>query len=102
MGWGTDFTVDIYLSRQIFNSSFELEDKIKEIEKEINDIKSRILMYGSSNVKDILPEDWNDEPISFIHNSVSTEFESLDEKTIELYKLNLYKETNPNFDKKQI
>lgn len=97
MGWGTDFTTNIYLSRQIFKSSFQLEDKIKEIEKEISEIKSKILMYASSNIKDILPEEWNNEPIHFIQVNVTEDLDLLEEKIIELYNLMLYKQTNPDF-----
>ena len=28
MGWGTEFTTDIYLNRMAFNSKYELDDKI--------------------------------------------------------------------------
>jgi hypothetical protein len=30
MGWGTSFKADIYLSRQVFNSKYELDERIKE------------------------------------------------------------------------
>ena len=99
MGWGTDFTAEIYLNRQVFHSSYELDDKIDELENEINDIKGRLLMYASTNVKDIIPDEWKDEPITFIHLRVNEELALLQEKCVELYRLFLYKETNPDYTK---
>ena len=30
MGWGTDFTADIYISRERFKNEYELDEKIKK------------------------------------------------------------------------
>ena len=49
MGWGTDFKTDIYLNRQVFVSKLEVDDKISELNQKIEDDKSLLKMYASSN-----------------------------------------------------
>ena len=48
MGYGTLFTTDIYLNRQIFNSRHELDDKIKELENMI-ELKEKSLPHTFIN-----------------------------------------------------
>ena len=43
MGYGTLFTTDIYLNRQIFESRYELDEKVKELEKFIEMSKQELL-----------------------------------------------------------
>jgi hypothetical protein len=92
MGWGTDFTADIYLSKETYGSIYELEDKIKEDEKYLEDINAKILMYASSNPKDLVPEDWKDEPINFIHFEVKKLLDELYETDMLLCRRYLYLE----------
>lgn len=69
--------------------------KIYELEKYIEDDKSKILMFCSANPKDIIPEEWKDEPIVFIYNSVQELFDNIHTNETLLYKLCLLKD---NFD----
>jgi hypothetical protein len=100
MGWGTDFKADIFLNREIYKSEYELDDQIEEIESDIVNTRAKILMYSSTNIKDIIPEDWKDEPINFIYNSVNEELNNLSEQIRHLQRLFLYKESKPDFTKK--
>jgi hypothetical protein len=90
MGWGTDFTTDIFLSRENYRSIYDLEDKIKEDEKDLENIRSKILMFASSNPKDIIPEDWKEEPINFIHREVNNLLDELYELDMFLNRRYLY------------
>jgi hypothetical protein len=99
MGWGTDFTADVFLNRETYRSEYELDDKIEEIQLDIVNIRAKILMYSSTNIKDIIPEDWKDEPINFIYNSVNEELNNLTDNISHLQKLLLYKESKPDFNK---
>lgn len=92
MGWGTDFKADIFLNRMNFENKSEVEDKIEELRKSISDAKVRIKMHASANVKDLIPEDWKDQPIDFISNELDVLFEWHDECLNTLQLLNLYKE----------
>ena len=90
MGWGTTFTTDIFLSRMSFDSKSEVEDKITEINNYVDICKTNIKLYASSTPRDIIPEDWKDEPIQWINNKLDEEFNSLSEYENELRLLNQY------------
>jgi hypothetical protein len=55
-------------------------------------------MFASSTPKDIISEEWKEEPITFINNSVMEILELFKENNEMLFKLYLLKE---NFDKKE-
>lgn len=88
MGWGVSFKADIYLSRI---KKEDVDDKILEYESNIQNTKETILMYCSSNIKDLVPDDWKDEPISFIKNSVDLLWQDLMEDKQILTNLYHYK-----------
>jgi hypothetical protein len=56
MGWGTSFKADIYLSRQVFNSKYELDEKIKEVEEYIESAKQELTALAVSTPKDVIAE----------------------------------------------
>jgi hypothetical protein len=95
MGWGTTINAEIYISRVQFENKLVLEDKISELEKNIEADKSKILMFCSANPKDVVPEEWKDEPIVFIYNNVQDIFDNIHTNETLLYELYLLKD---NFD----
>jgi len=97
MGWGTDFTADLYLNRQIYNSMGQLDDAILEAEETINKIKQRLFMFASANPKDIISSEWDGESINYIHYEFNLLLDELLSETRELQLLMLYRETEPNF-----
>lgn len=90
MGWGTDFITEVHLSKETYNSIYELEDKIEEDKKDLERLNAKILMYASANPRDLIPEDWKDEPINFIHFDVNQLLEELYETTMMLGRRYLY------------
>ena len=89
MSWGTEFKIDIYLSRQDYNgNAFQVRDKIEELDKDINDIYNKIKMYASATPKDIV--DQENDAISFINQNIDELTESLEEYIINRYQLGLY------------
>jgi hypothetical protein len=92
MGWGTDFKADLYLSRIIFTSIGEIEDKLKEYDESINNIEAEIKMYASSTPKDIIPDDYKDEPINWLTLRLNELYENYRESLINGFKLSLYLE----------
>jgi len=90
--WGTNFKTDIFLKRISFSYDSEVDDKIEEISEDIQKLKEKINMYVSANVKDLIPLDWQEEPITFIQMKISEIWEELEAQYSLLYKLNLYKE----------
>jgi len=92
MGWGTEFKIDIYLNRQIFTSKLEVEEKIAELDKNIENSKSMLKMFAASTPNNIVSIDWKDDAIIWLNNEVNNIFESITEETIEKHNLQLYLE----------
>ena len=90
MGWGTSFKTEIYLSKQIFSNVFELENKIEENEKSIEDAKKRIQMFVSASPRDIIDPEWKEQPIDWLVNSTEGWFEAIQDAIGENIRLNLY------------
>lgn len=91
MGWGTEFTPDIYLSRYVFKSTWELDEKIKELSDGIQMYKDRLKQYISANPKDIIPNDWKEEPIEWLDMKASEIFDGMDELQNDLFRLEMFK-----------
>ena len=92
MSWGIDFKADIFLSHVSINSVAELEDLIQEKEQDIARCKEQLLMYASSNPRDIIPGEWEEESISFIQNQINYVFTDYEEAYSILKDLYYYKE----------
>lgn len=90
MGWGTSFNTDIYLSRQIFHSKYELEDRIEQNKKWIENSIQKLKMYASANPKDIVDPEWKQEPINWLSNQIDDIMEGIEEFSYENYRLELY------------
>ena len=105
MGYGTTFTLDIYLNRQIFNSRSELDDKIKELENMIELSKRELLAFAIGTPKDIIAEKNEygevENPIDQILRRTAEAFEWMEDNYRELNKLYQFKEyldENPDVD----
>jgi len=71
MGWGTDFTADIFLNRLSFTHPSELDDKIEELEYSIEENKKELAMYAVSNIKDVVPDEWQEDAVIFIRKRIA-------------------------------
>jgi len=56
MGFGTSFTADIYLNRQIFDSRWELDQKVVELEGYIQLAKEELIALAVSTPRDAIAE----------------------------------------------
>lgn len=108
MGYGTPFTTEIYLNRQIFNSRYELDDKIKELEGYIESAKRELTAFAVSTPKDVIAEKNEDgyveNPIDLILRRTAETFEWMEDNYRELNKLYQFKEyldENPDVDLNQ-
>jgi hypothetical protein len=90
MSWGITFKTEIELLRMSFNSIEEVKDKVKENDSLINSLEIEIKMFTSSNPKDIIPNDWNEQPIDWINNQITEKLNLLHEYIIENFKLSCY------------
>jgi len=92
MSWGTNFSTDIFLSRQEYKSKFDVEDRIKELDEQINDCEVQIKMYVSATPKDIVPTEYSEEQISWLNHQINEQFEMYRESVIDRFRLVLYLE----------
>lgn len=93
MGWGIDFTTDIFLSRQDYNKNSELvKDKIDEKDVEINNIKIRLAMLVGASPNTIISEEWKNDVLNGLTNELILLLDELQELFIDKYKLVLYLE----------
>lgn len=109
MGYGTEFTTDIYINRMVFNSRYELDDKIKELENYIELSKRELLAFAVSTPKDVITEKNEDgeieNPIDQILRRTSEAFEWMEDNYRELNKLYQFQEylnENPDVDIKKL
>lgn len=108
MGYGTAFTTEIYLNRQIFQNLYELDERIKEVEGYIESAKKELLALAVSTPKDVIAEKdesgYPQNPIDEVLRKTSEIFEWLEDNYTELHKLYQYRqylEENPDKEIKQ-
>jgi len=90
MGWGTEFTTDVYLNRLIFTSKEEVKDKIHELQKEIAHEESLLISYACASPKDIAGEEWKDSPIIHVNFLMDELLENYRELLYRKFQLDLY------------
>ena len=92
MGWGTTFTAELYISRQIYRTKSDVEEGINEIKEDMNNIREKILMYCASGIKGFEPKDCEGEPLNpveWMHHELKGLFNDYDGLSHELEKLKL-------------
>ena len=70
MGWGTTFNCEIFLSKENITSKEQLESLIEDKKLLLTEIKQKLAMFASANPRDIVPKEWEDEPINYINNNI--------------------------------
>ena len=93
MGWGIDFTADIFLSKQNYQENvYQVIDAIEEYEKDIANYEKSILIHCAANLKDIVPEEWKDDSVVWLNNIITEMLIEIQTISSEKLKLELYKE----------
>ena len=101
MGWGTDFTADIYISRERFKNEYELDEKIKETKDYIRVVREKILMACMNGKEAFNLEDCEGNKcdlVDVVHRNVNEWLDWLIELNDKLYMYELLKQ---NFDKRE-
>lgn len=93
MGWGTEFKANIYLSRIDVNEK-TVDDKIEYALEFIESLEKELYMYASCNIKDVVPEEWGDQPIDFIKIKIDDILSELRKEYSKLTDLHHFKEDN--------
>lgn len=70
MSSSVDITIDITIPRVEGLSKSQVESFIKEKEEDLRGICQKLLMFTSANPRDIVPTDWDEEPIRWLRNQV--------------------------------
>lgn len=93
MGWGVDFSADIFLSKQNYNKNiYQVQEMIDQYNRGLEEHKASILMYCSANLKDVVPEEWKDDSIEWLRDFINDKFEQIDTLNKDILKLEYYKE----------
>lgn len=101
MGFGTDFTANIYISRERFQTEYELDEQIQETKEWIQLTKEKILMacIGGKDSFNLVDCEGNPcNAVDVIHTEVNSMLNSLLEDSDKLFRYELLKE---NFDKRE-
>ena len=105
MGYGTAFTTEIYLNRQIFSSRYELDERVRELEGYIESAKRELTAFAVGTPRDIMAEKNEDgyveNPIDQIMRRVAETFDWMGENYGELnrlYQFQEYLDENPDVD----
>ena len=101
MGFGTDFKANIYLSRERFETIYELDAKIEETQDYIRIAREKILMACMNgkeafNVEDC--EGYKCDLVDVVHKNINEWLDWLLELNNKLYEYELLKQ---NFDKRE-
>lgn len=97
MSWSTELFCNLSFNRETFNSKFEVQDKIKELDECINTCKKELrdMALMTEPAKFMGKEDESD-PYFFVTSKVEDSLELLEEYTIERYKLQVLLENWEN------
>lgn len=88
MSWSTELFCNLSFNRETFNSKFEVEDKIKELDECINTCKKELRdMALMTEPSKFMGKEDESNPYLFVTSKVEDSLELLEEYTIERYKL---------------
>lgn len=88
MSWSTELFCNLSFNRETFNSKFEVEDKIKELDECINTCKKELRdMALMTEPSKFMGKEDESDPYLFVTSKVEDSLELLEEYTIERYKL---------------
>lgn len=73
-----------------FRNKQEVLDKLEENNKSIEDAKKRISMFVAATPKDIINEDWKEQPIDWLVSEIEIWFEVIEDTIKENVKLYQY------------
>ena len=87
MSWGTDFTTNIYLSRQVFRTEGEIEEEIISKRESLQKSKELVLMYAIGNWSEIKDKEDDIYTLQFMIDEL---VQDISTTSTEIYKLELY------------
>lgn len=92
------FTAEITILDESFGSPNDIKRKISNVEYEMQEIEREMSMYCCSEIKNVLPTDFEGEPIFFLKEKVKELMLLYGHLAIKLSNLETYLESNPDFN----
>lgn len=96
MGWGIDFTADIFLSRQDYGENiYRVQDEIDDLKKQSQQIKEKMLMMVMGGVNSVTTKDCEDnecDAVDVLHIKFNDLLDWYDECNTQIIDLCYYKE----------
>lgn len=109
MGYGTAFTTEIYLNRQIFQNRYELDERVKEVEGYIEYAKQQLTALAVSTPKDVIAEKdemgYTQNPIDEVLRKTRETLEWMEDNYRDLnrlYQFQQYLDENPEVDMEKL
>ena len=102
MGWSTELFCNVSYNKETFNSRGEVEDKISDLDKNIESCKKTIRdMALMTEPSKFMSKDSDESPYYFVTEQVEDNLELLEEYIIERWKLSLLLENWDNCHTKE-
>lgn len=95
MSYGITFQANIFISHETYQTIYEVDSDIKELEEQLQRMKERLMMYCACGVKGVCSKDCEDNPmnpIDALHRELEDLFEYCDEVNRKLHNLYLLRE----------
>lgn len=92
MGYGTDFTCEIFLNRMVFQNKSQIENAIDECKTNIETDTQQLMMLVSATPRYIVPDEWNEEPVRWLANQATELINAIADNMLTLSDLNRYLE----------
>lgn len=90
MSWSTELFCNISYNRKTYNSRYEVQDDIDDLDKQIESCKETIRdMVMITEPSKFVNKDNDEDPYLFLCNNFTQNIELLEELIIEKYKLNI-------------
>ena len=88
MGWSTDLFCNIEFNKETFNHKSDVENRIFEYKTYLQNVKDHLRdLYMITEPSKFCPENY--DPLIWLSNEFRDAIDSIEEYTIELYKLEL-------------
>ena len=93
MGFATNLFCNITFNRETYNSLYEVDNRIKELEECLNTCKKEIRDLAMMTEPDkFYNKESYSSPYEFVYKVLEEDFELIEEYNVELYKLYILKE----------
>lgn len=98
MGWGIDFTANIYLNKQSYSNKHDVEDKIEDLNEDIQRAKEHLFLLVGGGTS-LVSEEFKDDKTIYLHSQVTEILNEMEDCIVQRKLLYLYLDYLENDDK---